>query len=297
MRTRPFLTAGALSLTLLSAAPAVADEAPVVVADCAAIVTGTPGGRVALAPASVTEPVVSALVPLDPLGLLTGVFRSVWATTAPIPVGTVPTGEAEIPGDRIADAVLARLGELPVLAPVLTPLLSTVDTVLTPLCRILVRGGVPGAPPESAPAPPPPSAGGTVPPGGDGAVPPGGGDPPTAGRQWVVAAVPGATSSGGTVFGTPIPGRLPGFDLPVGAGVPQAGGVPVAVDARPPAGSAEPRADVVPVVADARRAVGRVEGLPTRLPDELSLPVLAAILLLAAVSARLVRRWGLRSPR
>ncbi|MCG8914942.1 hypothetical protein L6E12_03950 [Actinokineospora sp. PR83] len=293
MRTRPFLTAGALSLTLLSATPAVADEAPVVVADCAAIVTGTPGGQVALAPASVTEPVVSALAPLDPLGLLTGVFRSVWATTAPIPVGTVPTGEAEIPGDRIADAVLARLGELPVLAPVLTPLLSTVDTVLTPLCRILVRGGVPGAPPESTPAPPPPPppAGGAVPPGGDGT--------PTAGRQWVVAAVPGATSSGGTVFGTPLPGQLPGFDLPVGAGsgVPQAGGVPVAVDARLPAGSAEPRADVVPVVADTPRSAGRVQALPTRLPDELSLPVLAAILLLAGVSAQLVRRWGLRFPR
>jgi len=289
VRTTPFLTAGALSLVLLSATPAVADEAPVVVAECAAIVTGVPGGQVALAPASVTEPVVSALVPLDPLGLLTGLFRSVWATTAPIPVGAVPAGAAEIPGDRIADAVMARLGELPVLAPVLTPLLSTVDKVLTPLCRILVRGDVPGAPPESTPAPPPPPA--------EGAVPPGGGTP-TPGRQWVVAAVPGAVSSDGAVFGTPIQGGLPGTDLPVaaGLGVPQAGGVPVAVDARLPAGS-EAQADRVPVVADTRRAAGRVDALPTRLPDELSLPVLAAILLLAGVSAQLVRRWGLRSPR
>ena len=79
MRTTPFLTAGVLTLTLLTTTPALAAEPPATVAGCSATVTGVPGEQVALAPASVTEPVVSALAGLDPLGLLTGVFRSVWA--------------------------------------------------------------------------------------------------------------------------------------------------------------------------------------------------------------------------
>ncbi|WP_086840057.1 hypothetical protein [Amycolatopsis kentuckyensis] len=279
MRTTPILTAGALTLTLLTTTPALAAEPPATVAGCSATVTGVPGEQVALAPASVTEPVVSALAGLDPLGLLTGVFRSAWAGTAPIPVGTVPAGQAEIPGSRIADAVIARLGELPVLAPVLTPLVSTVRTSLSSLCGIVVRGQVPGAPPDS-PRPAPPAPGQSVPPGAAGGSPDGG--TPIAGRQWTVAAVPGSTPDGGAVFGTPIPGQLPGagFPMPAGSGMPQAA-----------AGDA-------PVVTDARRVAGSAEALaaPPR-GDQLSWPVLVAILLLAAVGAQLVRRWGGHRPR
>ncbi|MGK3208603.1 hypothetical protein [Amycolatopsis sp. MEPSY49] len=271
MRTTPFLTAGAVALTLLSATPAIAAEAPATVAGCSATVTGVPGEQVALAPASVTEPLVSALSGLDPLGLLTGTFRSIWATTAPIPVGTVPAGEAEIPGTRIADAVVTRLGELPVLAPVLTPLVSTVRGSLASLCGILVRGQAPGTPAGSSPT----SPANPAPPGAADGAPDGG--TPVAGRQWTVAAVPGSTSGGGAVFGTPIPGQLPGvgFPGPAGSGMPQAG-------------------SGAPVVLDARRSAGSGEALAAPPRDELSWPVLAGILLLAAVSAQLVRRWGVR---
>lgn len=272
MRTTPFLTAGVAALALLSATPATAAEGTVV--GCSATVTGVPGEQVALAPASVTEPLVSALAGLDPLGLLTGTFRSLWAGTAPIPVGTVPAGEAEIPGTRIADAVVTRLGELPVLAPVLAPLVSTVRGSLASLCGILVRGQAPGAPGGSAPTAPANPA----PPGAAGSWP--GGGTPVAGRQWTVAAVPGSTSDGGAVFGTPIPGQLPGNTVPVpgGSGMPQAG-------------------SEAPVVLDARRAAGSGEALAAPRGDELSWPALAGILLLAAVSAQLVRRWGLRRSR
>ncbi|WIX98853.1 hypothetical protein QRX60_32975 [Amycolatopsis mongoliensis] len=274
MRTGSFLAAGTLTLTLLAGTPAFADEPTATAAGCSATVTGVPGQPVALTPASVTEPLTSALSGLDPLGVLTSAFRTVWATTAPIPVGTVPVGQAEIPGARIADAVVARLGELPVLAPVLTPLVSTVRGSLAALCGIVVRGQVPGAPPATAPAPPADPA----PPAGTGGLAAGG--TPVEGRQWTIAAVPGPASSGGAVFGTPIPGQLPGDGFPAsaGSGVPQAGsGAPVVLDARRAAGSADPLA------------------APQR--DALSWPVMAAILLLAAVAAQLVRRWGLRAGR
>ncbi|KDN19203.1 hypothetical protein DV20_26465 [Amycolatopsis rifamycinica] len=239
------------------------------VAECSATVTGVPGERLALAPASVTEPVVSALSGLDPLGVLTGTFRSLWAGTAPIPLGTVPAGQAVISGTRIADAVVTRLGELPVLAPVLAPLVSTVRASLASVCGIVVRGEVPGAPPADPPSTPanPAPAGGS----------PDGGTP-IAGRQWTIAAVPGSTAGGGAVFGTPIPGQLPGAGFPAGAEVPQAGGQ-------------------VPVALDARRSAGSAEALAAPRGDALSWPVLAGILLLAAVSAQLVRRWGFRRPR
>lgn len=274
MRTTPILTAGALTLALLSPTPARAAEGPVTAAGCSATVTGVPGEQVALAPASVTDPVVSALSGLDPLGVLTGAFRSIWATTAPVPVGTVPVGEAEIPGTRIADAVVARLGDLPVLAPVLTPLVSTVRGSLASLCGILVRGEVPGAPAGSSPTAPSHPA----PLGAAGGSPDGG--TPVAGRQWTLAPVPGSTPGGGAVFGTPIPGQLPGDGFPAsaGSGVPQAG-------------------SGAPVVLDARRSAGSAETLAAPRGDALSWPVLAAILLLAAVAAQLVRRWGFRRPR
>ena len=129
------------------------------------------------------------------------------------------------------------------------------------------------SPDQSAP-------GQSVPPGAAGGSPDGG--TPIAGRQWTVAAVPGSTPDGGAVFGTPIPGQLPGagFPMPAGSGMPQAA-----------AGDA-------PVVTDASRAAGSGEALaaPPR-GDQLSWPVLVAILLLAAVGAQLVRRWGVRRPR
>jgi hypothetical protein len=274
LRTRTLLTVGTLTLVLLAGTPAFAAESPVTAPGCSSTVAGVPGQQVSLAPASVAEPVVTALSGLDPLGVLTGTFRTVWATTAPIPVGTVPAGQAEIPGGRIADAVLARLGEIPLLAPVLTPLVSSLRTSLASLCGILVRGQVPGSPGATAPGAPA-EPGRPAEPGA-----PAGGGTPVAGRQWTVAAVPGPVPGGGAVFGTPIPGQLPGAGFPgsAGSGIPQVG-------------------SEAPVVVEARRSLGSAEALPEQRRDDLSWPVLAAILVLAAVSAQLVRRWVRRTPR
>jgi hypothetical protein len=266
------LIVGTLTFIQLAGTPAFAADSPVTAQGCSSTVAGAPGQQVSLAPASVAEPLVSALSGLDPLGVLTGTFRTVWATTPPIPVGTVPAGQAEIPGARIADAVLARLGEIPVLAPVLTPLVSSVRTSLASLCGILVRGQVPGAPGATAPPAGPGSPAGPGAPAGSGTA--------VAGRQWTVAPVPGPVSGGGAVFGTPIPGQLPGAGFPGSAGsvIPQAG-------------------TEAPLVVEARRSLGSAEALPEQRRDDLSWPVLAAILVLAAVSALLVRRWVLRTPR
>jgi len=142
----------------------------VVAPNCTAAIGGTPGQGVALDPRSLTEPLTSALAGVDPLGLVTGTFREVWQGLPAIPVGTVPVGEALIPGAQIADAVTAELGKLPVLALVLEPLTPAVREALTSLCGIVARGVLPGAPqqPEAPPAPRPeaPNAPGQEAPGG-----------------------------------------------------------------------------------------------------------------------------------
>ncbi|GAA5154461.1 MULTISPECIES: hypothetical protein [Amycolatopsis] len=276
MRTRQFLTVGALALTLLTGTPAFATESTTA-PSCTSTVTGTPGQQVLLAPGSVVQPVVDALSTLDPLGVLTAAFRSGWAAQAPIPVGVVPEGEAEIPGGRIADAVTDRLGDVPLLAPVLSPLVSSVRSSLAAACGILVRGPVVAPAPAPTPASPGPATAPLANPRVVSAT-------PVPGAEWTVVDTPGAPA-GGVVFGTRLPGLLPGgalFPPLSGAGAPQAG---VA------AGDAGPA-----VVAAAPQSAGSGEALPVR-RDELSLPVLTAVLLLAVVSAQLVRRWVLRGSR
>lgn len=277
MRPRHLLVACAaaliplIPLTPLFAAPALADEV-VTAPSCTSTVAGTPGQRIVLEPATLTEPLGQALASVDPLGLLAAPFRTEWAGVAPIPLGVVPAGDSELTGADIVGAVVGRLQQVPVLAPVLTPLLLTVRATLGSLCGILVRGQDPGAAEPTSPATPAPPAA------------PGWSRAPVPWRP-TVTDDRSAPQGGGLVFGTRLPGLLPGgalFPPSATAGVPG------------PGAAAEPGADA-PVLAQAR-STGSADALPAR-RDELSVPVLAAVLLLAAVSAALVRRWVLRGSR
>ncbi|HVV14478.1 hypothetical protein [Amycolatopsis sp.] len=267
MPSRRLLTAGlTLTMLCLTATPAEAAD-PVLVPSCSATVTEQPGRQVVLDPAGVTGPIRQALTKLDPLGLLTGQFDTDWAAAGPIPLGTVPEGQAEISGATIADAVTARLGEIPLLGPVLQPLVATVHGTLASLCGILLRGTAPAAaPPASTPGSAPQPGSPTSP----------GASPSSSSSS---ARLPDSTASGAsgpTVFGSLVPG---GALFPLtGSGVPGNG---AALDRLQPA-----------ALASAPQPAGSAEVLPTR-HDALSTSTLTALLLLSVVSALLVRRWVL----
>lgn len=279
MRPRRFLAANVVMLacfagTAAGAAPAAAAE-PVLAPSCSAVVDGEPGQEVVLAPESVAEPLSGALAGLDPLGLLAVPFRAAWQGMAPIPVGTVPDGQAEIPGSQIADSVGRRLSEIPLLAPILEPLTKTASDALVGLCGILVRGAQPSTPPAASPGSPQPGTPG----------PPG--SPSSGGYSGGRLLTPVETSGGsGAVFGP----RLSG--LPSGAffglntsGVPQSGVLAGPQEAQGPQPAAMANSD----------SAGSAQELPATQPDELSLPALLAALLLAIVGAQLVRRWVLHT--
>lgn len=263
MRGRHFLTAGAVTLTCLIGTPAVAAE-PVIAPSCWSTVEGAPGQPVLLNPASVTEPVARALAGLDVLGVLTPAFRAAWAHTAPIPVGTVPEGRTEIAGTRIAEAVIARLGEIPVLGPVLEQLGSALRSTLASVCSILFR-----AVPLPLPAGPPPSA--PAEPGGRDAEPPAAGGTVSSGGELVQPAETGGT---GAVFGSRTPDLAPGAALfPMTTGVPGSPEIPALAAA----------------AATSHPALGSAEALPGG-EDELFPAALAALISLSIVSALFVRR-------
>jgi hypothetical protein len=271
MRTRRFLVAGVLTLVcLVSAAPAAAAQPatappaePVVASSCSAIVDGRPGQPVALDPRSVVEPIVAVLTPLDPLGVLVGPFRGVWSVLGPIPLGVVPEGQAEIPASRVADAVTARLSEIPLLGPVLGTLVPVVRDTLGTLCGLLVRGDQPGAPPA-----------GTMPvaPGAPGFA----GDGPSASERfaWRRAAAR-AVGGRGAVFG----------ERPAG----QAG--PGAAFRSNAAAVAGPALDTGAQRDQSTRPASK--DTPSSPWERYFIPILLAILLLTIVGARLVHRWAL----
>jgi len=184
---RPFI-ALVLVLGVVAAPAAAADEQRQVVDNCAATV---PSGRgIALNPVAVLEPIAGLLAPLDPLGVVVPAFRSLWVEQPPIPLPAAPSG---IPGTVIADAVLARLAEIPLLSPVLDALTAPLRGRLGMTCGIAITPrvapvpevtGTAAAPPATAPEaallpPPPPVEAVTVLPGATPADPgPPAGEPP-----------------------------------------------------------------------------------------------------------------------
>ena len=153
---------------------------------CSARVVDQPGAQILMSPAAVEAPIVNALVPLDPLGILRPLFQQAWAVVPPIPLGTIPaTGTLTVTGDAVANAVSAQLLTIPVLAPVLNLLLDSVWTTITQACSVVGEavGGTQPAPSPPAPSQPgarqpaPVPAPGTTPrpaapaPGGGGVAP------------------------------------------------------------------------------------------------------------------------------
>jgi hypothetical protein len=261
---RPFLAAGAVVLAGLAAAPQAAATETVEAPSCSAAVDGAPGQEVVLDPVSVIEPITGALAGLDPLGVLTGPFRPAWQNSGPIHLGALSAGQTEIPGSRIAAAVLTRLGEIPVVGPVLEQLAPAVTGALGSRCGILVRVTTPAGSGRAA-APVPPEEPGAPVPGG-------------------VAPAPGAAEPDGPGRGAVLGERIPGLSLSGAAlnlgtvSVPQPGSPVVAGE---------------PAFAGATHAAGSASALPDK-RDTLPQPVLLAVLALTIVSAQLVRRLALR---
>lgn len=261
-------------------APAQAAQ-PVTVDSCAATAQGEPGRSVALAPAAATPQILSALAPLDPLNVLRPALTGGWNSLPPIPVGSVGATDGLIPGGAIADAVLARLHEVSLLAPVIDGLGPPLKALLGADCGIPTR---PGGPAPTAPVPSPPTSPGT-PPLSPGDWSSGGGVSDAPGRgarlgQEIPGAVlspfaPGGPAQGG-VFGTGLPAN----------GVPGGNGA-----------SAVPQATDVEARQLGGRLTGTAEALPASAHGGISPPALAAALLAVLVATLLIRRWILRRAR
>lgn len=265
MSPRRVLTAGALTLLVMSAAPAVAAEPPITAGSCSATIDGRPGQQLSLSPAAVSAPIARALAQRDPVGALTSAFPGEWAATAPIPLGTVPAGQLQLSGTTIADAVTQRLAQLPLLGPVLQTLGPAVHQTLSAVCGILVRAVPPNAAPPATPAPGSPARPGAP-------AAPGGAD--SAGHNGLPSPPQNGPAGNAVVFGSPLPDEAM-FPLTVD-GIPGAG-LTVAAP--------QPRA-----VAATAQTAGSATALPAN-RDALPTPALTALLLASLVSALLVRKW------
>lgn len=277
MLPRRALIASSLTITCLAGATPASAEESIVAPNCTAVVDGLPGQLVALDPLSLTDPIADLLAGVDPLGLLAGPFREAWQGGAPIPVGVVPAGGTTIAGTAIADAVIARLGELPVLGLVIQTLTPAVRESLTAACGILARarGALPGAPPSESPPP------GQTPGGGAGQAP---GQPGGAAGSPVVPYRPSASERYYQGLSS-VSYRAPGYGTALGS--------LAEFGRRTPGAAPVPRAVSDPVPA---RSAGDAEAMPaTR--DAVPPVVLLAVFLLAAVGALLVRRLVLRTHR
>jgi hypothetical protein len=272
MLPRRALIASSLTITCLAGGTPASAADSIVAPNCTAVVDGAPGQPVVLDPLSLTDPLTGLLAGVDPLGLLTGPFREAWQGGALIPVGVVPAGEAVIPGAAIADAVTARLGELPVLGVVVQALTPTVHESLATACGILARA-LPGAPPPSQPAPPGQTPGGGA---GPAPSPPGG-----------AAVAPYQSSASERYY------------QGLSAGMYRSPAAGARLDSLAEFGQRAPGAAAVPQGTPdpgPTRSAGDAQALPAS-RDAVPPVVFLAVFLLAVVGALLVRRLALRTRR
>ncbi|HEX3588420.1 MAG TPA: hypothetical protein VHV74_02235 [Pseudonocardiaceae bacterium] len=310
-------------------------SAPIVIGSCATTVRGAPGTPVELSPSAVLSPVVSLLKPLDPLGLITPSFEKAFAALPPIPIGALPTGKSTITGGQIANDVTAQLKHLP-LGGLLTALTGKVQSSLTSLCGVTVIGVNAAAAPVQqgtssissaaqkaeqqaglAPKQTSPGSGGT--PGKTGSTGGSGGTTQQGGgaaggglpsaNSPVVGGLPPNLGIGGDSFGA---GALLDYglgDSPLAryAGIPFAsaglfdpapgvrygGNVP----GYGPGYGQLGKGDSIP--SDGVQTAGHAEALNLggALGNGVGLPRLLAVLMLAGVTAALVRTWVLRRVR
>ena len=295
-----------LAALLGAVAPVTANAAnPIVLDNCNAVAQGTPGQQVALQPAAVLQPITDTLAPLDPLGILRPQLAATWSALPPIPIGAVSSVAGLIAGNTIGDAVVAQLGTVPVVSPVLSLLTGQLRATLTQFCGVATSPVTPPgqpAPPPPAPKPQPgtPTTGAT-PPGAQAPAPGTQQQSPGAGPQQQAPAGAGAVPGGATAAGS---GVAPEQVVPYYAGSPSINLGPgvspegvVRLNDKPPpqyglvGGAQQPQGLGVPTIGDAERlnaaASSRI-GSPTLL-------FAFAGLLLACVGAQLARSWAMRS--
>lgn len=304
------------SMTLLSGSTNTAQAAePIVVGSCAASVQGAPGQPVSLAPGAVLGIVTDAVRAVPILGPpIAGAVGQTFAALPPIPIGAIPNGTSYITGGTIANAVNAQLQKIPLLGPVLSTVLGTVQTQLTALCGVTVTGANAAAAPvqdgakavadasEAAVGQVLPGSSGTpggtpgTNPGSNPGTGPGGGSGTPAPNQPVNGGLsnlglqlyqPGLWDFGRSPMAdySNIPFARPGLWAP-SPGVRYGGGVPGYSPEFGIVGDTPPD--------DGVSVAGRAEALNPPATQRVEFPVLLAVLALSCVTAALVRTWVLR---
>jgi hypothetical protein len=327
-----FVFATATSGLLIGAGSASAAQ-PLVIGNCATTVQGAPGTPLQLSPSVLIAPVTNILKAIPLLGpTLAAPIDNAVHGMANIPLGTIPGANSTISGSSIAGAAIPMLrdaiDQIPLIGPVLSQIVSGVQSALVAGCGITVQVvnvvsapvqdgtgavaaasgqvqtalGLPGAPG----APPAQSGGGAGSPGTGGAS-------QGTGSQ---TSNPGNTPSGGmpgsdsTVLGgAPSPGwgmydqswnfgRSPFADY---SSIPfaKAGLFSVAPGVRYGGQTPgyTPQFGILGTddQGDGVHAAGHAEALgPDSGGNKVALPVLLAVLALSGVTAALVRTWVLR---
>jgi len=322
------VTAGS---AMVVAAPASA-ATPIVVGSCATSVQGAPGTPVELSPSAVVQPITNLIAAVPILGtILAPQFQTAFVALPPIPLGALPTGSGVITGGQIANDVVVQLNKLPLLGPILGTLVGGVQSTLASMCQVTMTGvnavvapvqdgtssiaqgsqqaqqslgllpktgGSPGTGGTPGQTGTPPGSGGGVQQGGGGAGLPAPNSP-------VIGGVP-FSGAGNSLFTN---GDLFGFgfaESPLAryAGIPFASaglfdpspGVKYGGDVNGYApGFGVLGQNQVP--ADGVQTAGQAEALGTpgnALTNSVGLPMLLAVLMLAGVTAALVRTWALR---
>ncbi|WP_326919726.1 hypothetical protein [Actinophytocola sp.] len=303
---------------LLAGSATAAAAPPIVIGDCSTSVQGAPGTPVSLSPSAVLGVVVDAVRAVPLLGPpLAGAARDAFAALPPIPIGALPTGTGYITGGTIANAVTAQLRQIPLLGPVLSAVVASVQSTLTSMCGVTVTGVNAAAAPvqdgaksvadasEQAtgqlPGTSPGPGGGAPGTGGPSTGAPGGGTPGDGGvaptmpgpNQPVLGGVPGSGMDLGrflwtgrspmSLYGS-IPFARPGLFVP-SPGVRYGGSVSGYTPQFGILGSDD---------ADGVQAAGHAEALRPPGGNKIALPVLLAVFALSGVTAALVRTWVLR---
>lgn len=283
---------------------------PIVVGSCATTIQGAPGTLLALSPSAVLAPVLNVVraVPLVGPGLVSGVTQQVNAM-GNIPLGTLPGSDTTVTGGQISAVALPQIqtaiSKVPLIGPVLGQIVTSVQSVLTAGCGLVVDvvnaasapvqdgtdvladtseqvfgqgtgpgGPAPGSPPNQGTppaqqAPNQPVLGGIS--GLDFSLYSPGlwdlGRAPMADYSSIPFAVPGMYSpSPGVRYGGSVPGYSPEFGI---------------------LGGEDSRADQV-------QQAGRAEAMTPPAGQKVPVPVLLAVLALSCVTAALVRTWVLR---
>lgn len=129
------VTAGAVAGAGLAAGSA----QPIVLGSCATSVQGAPGTPVELSVAGALKPIDTILdgVPLIG-GTVASAIGSALSAVPAIPIGALPTGTSTITGGQIANAITAQLNKANI--PLLGQVIGTLQSGLAQVCGVTVTG-------------------------------------------------------------------------------------------------------------------------------------------------------------